>query len=89
MKTLEFLSELNAAPQGWGFWIDRQHIEENHVGQYSFENDRLPKSFVHIGSLAELAHQRQKYILSHLDNNANTEELGQEWAQTLLANIIT
>lgn len=44
MKTLEFLSELNAAPQGWGFWIDRQHIEANHVGQYSFENDRLPKS---------------------------------------------
>jgi hypothetical protein len=47
MKTLEFLSELNAAPQGWGFWIDRQQIEANHVGQYSFENDRLPKSFVH------------------------------------------
>ncbi|GCA96027.1 MULTISPECIES: hypothetical protein [Microcystis] len=47
MKTLEFLSELKAAPQGWGFWIDRQQIEANHVGQYSFENDRLPKSFVH------------------------------------------
>ena len=89
MKTLEFLSELNAAPQGWGFWIDRQHIEASHVGQYSFENDRLPKSFVHIGSLAELAHQRQKYILSHLDSNGNVEELAQEWVQTLLANLTT
>lgn len=60
-----------------------------HVGQYSFENDLLPKSFVHIGSLAELAHQRQKYILSHLDSNGNVEELAQEWAQTLLANLTT
>ncbi|MCA2652791.1 hypothetical protein [Microcystis sp. M061S2] len=37
MKTLEFLSELNAAPQGWGFWIDRQQIEANHVGQFSYQ----------------------------------------------------
>jgi hypothetical protein len=49
----------------------------------------LPKSFVDIGSLAELAHQRQKYILSHLDSNGNVEELAQEWVQTLLANLTT
>ncbi len=39
--------------------------------------------------LAELAHQRQKYILSQLDSNGNVEELAQEWVQTLLANLTT
>jgi hypothetical protein len=87
MKTLEFLSTLNTAPKGWGFWLDRQRIEENHIGQYSFENDRLPKSFIHLGSLAELAHSRQQYILNHLDTRRDDDELGMEWARELLAKL--
>lgn len=87
MKTLEFLSTLNTAPKGWGFWLDRQQIDENQIGQYSFENDRLPKSFVHVGSLDELAHLRQQYILGHLDERHNEEELGMEWARQVLAKV--
>lgn len=87
MKTLEFLSTLNTAPKGWGFWLDRQRTDENHIGQYSFENDRLPKSFVHVGSLNELAHLRQQYILSHFDGRHSEEELGIEWAREVLAKV--
>jgi hypothetical protein len=87
MKTLEFLSTLNTAPKGWGFWLDRQHIEESHIGQYSFENDRLPKSFIHLGSLAELAHLRQKYILGHPNTNCNDDELGMEWARQVISSL--
>ncbi|MGK7915117.1 MAG: hypothetical protein AB4038_06150 [Prochloraceae cyanobacterium] len=84
MKTEEFLAQLNTADRGWGLWLDRNNIQEYHVGQYSFENDYLPKSFVHVGSLEQLAHQRQKYILNHNREQKNSEGLGKEWANNLL-----
>lgn len=85
MNTLEFLSQLNDSEKGWGLWVDRENREEHHVGQYAFENDRLPKAFVHVASLESLAHLRQKYIL---DNNASAKSetvLGQEWAKQFLS----
>ncbi|MEM9543115.1 MAG: hypothetical protein AAGA60_26940 [Cyanobacteria bacterium P01_E01_bin.42] len=86
--SFDFLAQLNDAEKGWGFWIDRNHIEQYHVGQYSFENDRLPKSFIHVDSLNNLAHERQQYIASHLNSDGNSDEaLGQEWAKTLLNNV--
>lgn len=93
--SFDFLAQLNDAEKGWGFWIDREHIENYHVGQYSFENDRLPDSFIHIGSLDNLAHDRQEYIMSHIApsfNNYsgnNDETLGQEWAKTVLRGLTT
>ncbi|MGK7924637.1 MAG: hypothetical protein AB4290_05170 [Spirulina sp.] len=89
--SFDFLAQLNDAEKGWGFWIDLNHVEHYHVGQYSFENDRLPKSFIHIDSLDNLAHDRQQYILSHLapDRNPsdNDEMLGKEWAKTVLSRL--
>ncbi|WP_013324534.1 hypothetical protein [Gloeothece verrucosa] len=84
MKTKEFLARLNTAAKGWGVWINRNNVDENHVGQYGFENDCLPKSFVFAGSLEELAHLRQKYILKATKPEKSDEELGQEWAQNFL-----
>lgn len=85
MNTSEFLSNLNDAEEGWGLWVDRNELEHCHVGQYSFENDRLPKSFIHVANLNYLAHLRQKYILNHLSLNLNETILGQEWAKTFLS----
>lgn len=92
--SFDFLAQLNDAEKGWGFWIDRNHIEQYHVGQYSFENDRLPKSFIHVGSLENLAHERQKYIMSHvapsLNNSGNNDEtLSKDWAKTVLSSVKT
>ncbi len=84
MKTGEFLAQLNTADKGWGLWLNRNNIQECHVGQYFFENDYLPKSFVHVGSLEQLAHQRQKYILNHNQEQTTSEGLGKEWADSLL-----
>lgn len=85
MNTLEFLAQLNDAEKGWGLWIDRHNIEQHHVGQYSFENDRLPKSFVHVGNLDYLAHLRQKYILANTTNDKSEKVLGKEWAENFLS----
>ncbi len=85
MNTKEFLAQLNDAEKGWGLWIDRNQIDHNHVGTYSFENDRLPKSFIHVGSLDQLAHQRQKYILENIDSGKSEEVLGVEWAEGFLS----
>ncbi|MBP0022241.1 MAG: hypothetical protein J7647_32380 [Cyanobacteria bacterium SBLK] len=90
--SFDFLAQLNDAEKGWGFWIDRNHIEQYHVGQYSFDNDRLPKSFIHVDSLENLAHERQKYIMTHaapsLNNSGNNDEtLSKDWAKTVLSNV--
>lgn len=82
MKTKQFLANLNMATKGWGLWINRNNLQENHVGQYCYENDYLPESFVHAGSLEELAHLRQQYILNH--EPKNNAELGEEWAENFL-----
>lgn len=84
MKTKEFLARLNTAAKGWGVWINKNNLDENHVGQYKFENDCLPKSFVYAGSLEELAHLRQNYILKASIAQKSDEELGEEWAETFL-----
>lgn len=85
MNTLEFLAQLNDAEKNWGLWINRDQIDEYHVGQYSYENDRLPKSFVHVGNLDQLAHQRQKYILENTSASQTEEVLGKEWAESFLS----
>ncbi len=85
MNTLEFLAQLNDAEKGWGLWVDRNRIDQCHVGQYFFENDRLPKSFVHVANLNELAHLRQKYILKNNSSNCSDMLLGQEWAKNYLS----
>jgi hypothetical protein len=84
MKTKQFLANLNTATKGWGLWINKNNPQENHVGQYSFENDCLPKSFIHAGSLEELAHLRQKYILSTTTAKEKSANLGEEWAENFL-----
>lgn len=85
MNTVEFLSQLNDAEKNWGLWVDQKHTENYHVGQYFFENDRLPKSFVHLGTLDELAHSRQKYILNHSSSGIKEELLAKEWAEKLIS----
>jgi hypothetical protein len=85
MNTLEFLSQLNDAEKGWGLWINRENPQDHHVGHYSYETDHLPKSFVHVASLEELAHLRQKYLLSQNSSLFTEEALAQEWAQQFLS----
>ena len=85
MNTLEFLAQLNDAEKGWGLWVNRDQIDQHHVGQYSFDNDRMPKSFTHIGSLDQLAHLRQKYILENTSLAKSEEVLGKEWAENFLS----
>jgi hypothetical protein len=85
MNTLEFLAQLNDAEKGWGLWVNRDQIDQHHVGQYSFENDHMSKSFIHIGSLDQLAHLRQKYILENTSSAKSEEVLGQEWAEDFLS----
>ncbi|MDB9314769.1 hypothetical protein PN462_16770 [Spirulina sp. CS-785/01] len=87
MNTLEFLSQLNDAEKGWGLWVDRNHTEQYHVGQYSFENDQLPKSFIHVGSLDTLAHQRQSYLLHGAASTNEETILSQEWAENVLSEL--
>jgi hypothetical protein len=84
MNTADFLAQLNDAEKGWGLWINRDRVSEYHVGQYAFENDRLPKDFIHVASLDKLAHQRQRYILSRMATHDNETALGQEWADGFL-----
>lgn len=85
MDTLEFLAQLNDAEKGWGLWIDRNQLEQYHVGQYSYENDRIPKSFIHVGNLDQLAHLRQQYILANTSPDKSEEILGREWAEQFLS----
>lgn len=85
MNTLEFLSQLNTTTKEWGLWISRDNVDEHHVGLYSFENDRIPKNFIHVASLEELAHLRQKYILNNASSAKSGEVLGEEWAKTFLS----
>jgi hypothetical protein len=85
MNTFEFLSQLNEAEKEWGLWVDRQQPDDHHVGHYSYETDHLPESFAHAGSLEELAHQRQKYILENAASNQSEEALGQQWAEGFLS----
>lgn len=85
MKTSEFLAQLNHSNKDWGLWVNRDNPEENHVGLYSFENDRLPKSFYHVASLEALAHERQSYILSHSNDPNNEQLLGRQWADSFLS----
>jgi hypothetical protein len=85
MNTVEFLAQLNDAEKGLGLWIDRENPIQHHVGQYAFENDRLPKNFVHVASLDHLAHLRQKYILDNTSSSKSEEILGQEWAEQFLS----
>jgi hypothetical protein len=85
MNTLEFLAQLNEAEKEWGLWVDRQQLTDHHVGHYSYETDHLPESFVHVGSLEELAHQRQKYILENNASNQSEEALSRQWAQEFLS----
>ena len=84
MNTLEFLAQLNDAEKGWGLWINRDQIDDNRVLQYA-DNDRMPKSFTHIGSLDQLAHERQKYILENASSAKSETVLGQEWAENFLS----
>ncbi|MDY6785898.1 MAG: hypothetical protein SW833_25675 [Cyanobacteriota bacterium] len=85
MNTVQFLGQLNDAEKGWGLWVDRNNIEEHHVGQYAFENDRMPKSFAHVASLDNLAHQRQTYIANNSSSGKSEETLGHEWAEQFIA----
>ena len=87
MTVEEFLTQLNIAQKGWGLWIDRNDIHNYHIGQYAFENDRIPKSFVHVDNLDHLAHLRQQYIQSRQDkdNTSNINHLSREWANKFLA----
>ena len=84
MNTLEFLAQLNDAEKGWGLWVNRDQIEDNRVLQYA-DNDRMPKSFIHLDSLDQLAHLRQKYILENASSAKSEEVLGQEWAEDFLS----
>ena len=84
MTTEEFLARFNIADKGWGLWLNRNNIHEYHLGNYSFENDRLPKSFVHAGSLNDLAHYRQKYLLQKNNIKKSAELLAREWAEQFL-----
>ena len=85
MNTLEFLAQLNDAEKEWGLWINRESPIDYHVGHYSYETDHLPKSFIHVGSLEELAHLRQKHLLAKTSLPLTEEVLAQEWAQQFLA----
>lgn len=85
MTTFEFLAQLNEAEKEWGLWVDCQQLDDHHVGHYSYETDHLAESFVHVGSLEELAHQRQKYILENSASNQSEEILGRQWAEALLS----
>lgn len=84
MTTLEFMAQLNDAEKGWGLWVDRDHPDQHHVGQYAFENDRMPKNFVHVASLDRLAHLRQVYILDKQGTPETEAQLGREWAEQFL-----
>ncbi len=85
MTIEEFLAQLNIAHRGWGLWIDRNDIHQYHIGQYAFQNDRIPKSFIHVDNLDHLAHLRQRYIQSRQDITDNVNHLGWEWAKHFLA----
>ncbi len=85
MHTSKFLAQLNHCEKGWGLWINRENLAENHVGQYAFENDRIPRNFVHAGSLDDLAHLRQTYIRQKSAANLFDDVLGQEWAEQFLS----
>lgn len=85
MDTLEFLARLNTATTEWGLWIDRDCPTQHHIGHYSFEHDLFPRRFIHVGTLAHLAHLRQKYILDNCTTNSTDEELGRIWAERFLA----
>ena len=85
MKTLEFLAQLNDAEKGWGLWINRENPQDHHVGHYSYETDHLPKSFIHVASLEELAHLRQKYLIAKTSLPLTEEVLAQEWTQEFLS----
>lgn len=85
MNTVQFLEQLNDAEKGWGLWLDRNNPAEHHVGQYAFENDRMPKNFVHVASLDSLAHQRQTYIMNNSSLEKSEELLGHEWAEQFIA----
>ena len=85
MTIEDFLSQLNHAEKGWGLWLDRDNGKNYHVGQYHFENDRMPKSFIHVGNLNYIAHLRQKYLWSKMSESKNELLLGKEWAETFLA----
>jgi hypothetical protein len=85
MNTLEFLAQLNTSTKEWGLWINRNNPKEHHEGHYSFESDGMPRSFVHVGTLEELAHQRQHYILHNASSAKSEEVLGKEWAENFLS----
>jgi hypothetical protein len=85
MNTLEFLTQLNTATKEWGLWISRDNPIEHHIGHYSFEHDCMPRRFIHVGSLEELAHLRQHYILDNTSSVKNEEVLGKEWAENFLS----
>jgi hypothetical protein len=85
MNTSEFLAQLNVTDRGLGLWISRENLQEHHVGHYAFDNDRIPKFFIHAGSLEELAHLRQKHILNNPSSTTNEWFLGREWADNFLS----
>jgi hypothetical protein len=85
MNTSEFLAQLNVTDKGLGLWISRENLQEHHVGHYAFDNDRIPKSFIHAGSLEELAHLRQKHILNNSVSTTSEWFLGREWADNFLS----
>ncbi|MBD2576809.1 hypothetical protein [Oscillatoria sp. FACHB-1406] len=84
MTTVDFIARLNDAEKGWGLWIDRDNPEQHHVGQYAFENDRMPRNFIHVASLNRLAHLRQVYILNQGGTPNAEETLGREWAEQFM-----
>jgi hypothetical protein len=85
MSIDEFLARLNIAQKGWGLWLNRNNGKDYHVGQYAFENDRLPKEYVHVDNLDHLAHMRQEYIKSHYAEQENEFALGETWARSFLS----
>jgi hypothetical protein len=85
MSIEEFLAQLNVAQKGWGLWVNRDNGRDYHIGQYAFENDRMPKNFIHVDNLDHLAHIRQQYICSKSSEKTNEVLLGKEWAENFLS----
>jgi hypothetical protein len=85
MKISEFLAQLNISSKDWGLWLNYDNVQEYHVGQYFYENDRLPKHYIHVASLHDLAHRRQQYILNNNASGKSDAQLGQEWADHFLS----
>lgn len=80
----DFLAQLNEAEKGWGLWLDRDNGQDYHIGQYAFESDCMPKSYLHVDNLDNLVHSRQKYISSKSLQKSQEASLAKEWVDHFL-----